>query len=442
MNDNHPTHRAFGTHVPAPPPLAEPARRVSKAWIGTFALAWFGFWIANLTPFQLILPEQIQLATGTATPTGATGAAAPDAPATAWIPTVLGFGVVSGIAGIFTALSFPFAGALSDRTLSRFGRRRPWLVGGAVLAAVALVILSRMHNIVLIGCFWTIASVGMGFMMMALTAMISDEVPINQRGTVSSWMSAPNALGVICGMLACTLVFTTVHSGYLAVAVAALAFCIPYVLVVREAPIARASRPKLDFLGFWISPRKHPDFGWVLLGRVLVNVGNALGTGMLLYFLTFGLHLPDPESSMLLATLIYMIFVIVAALIGGPLSDRMGARRPFVFAASAIQGVAGLVLALFPTFPVTCVAAALMGIGYGSFMAVDQALATQVLPNAEDRGKDMGVMNIAYAAPQALAPAMGAAVVALTRGFPAMFVLAAVCAVAGALCIFRVRSVR
>jgi MFS family permease len=88
------------------------------------------------------------------------------------------------------------------------------------------------------------------------------------------------------------------------------------------------------------------------------------------------------------------------------------------------------------------VAAGLLGLGYGCFLSVDQALATQVLPDAATRGKDLGIMNIASAVPQAIAPLIGAAAVVMTGSFVLVFVLSAVFAFGGALAVARVRSVR
>ena len=167
--------------------------------------------------------------------------------------------------------------------------------------------------------------------------------------------------------------------------------------------------------GFWISPRKHPDFGWTLLSRVLVSVGNALGTSLLLYFLMFQLDDDDAEADLIVLTLIYMVFVILASLLLGRLSDRLGRRKAFVFLASGLQGFAALLLAIFPDLTVAMIAAGILGLGYGCFLSVDQALATQVLPDAASRGKDLGIMNIASAVPQAIAPMIGAAAVARHR---------------------------
>ncbi|MFI5061057.1 MAG: MFS transporter, partial [Actinomycetales bacterium] len=192
----------------------------------------------------------------------------------------------------------------------------------------------------------------------------------------------------------------------------------------------------------WISPREYPDFGWTLLSRILVNFGNAFGTTLLLYFLEFGLHDAHADDDLLVLILIYTAFVILASLLIGYWSDRLGRRKVFVFVSSAIQGVAALLLAFVPELSVAMIAAGLLGLGYGCFLSVDQALATQVLPDPESRGKDLGIMNIATAVPQAIAPLIGAGVVAMLGGFVGLFVMAGLFAFAGALAVARVKAVR
>jgi MFS family permease len=417
---------------PAPEPvaaLAEPVRRVSAGWIAGFATIWLGVWMAQLTPVQLLLPAQIDAELH------------PDD----WIDSVVAFGTISGIAAIATIIAYPLTGALSDRTTSRFGRRRPWILIGAVVFAVSLVVLGFQTQIWAIGAAWVAASVGFCIMTAALTATISDQVPVGQRGFVSGWMSAPQAVGIIVGLLLVTELVTDAASGYALLAIILVVLAVPF-LTRHDEPLAAAERTRVTAKGIvaslWISPRKHPDFGWTLLSRVLVSVGNALGTSLLLYFLMFGLDDDNAENDLIVLTLIYMVFVIVASLALGKLSDRLGRRKLFVFVASGLQGLAAILLAFFPDLTVAMVAAGLLGLGYGCFLSVDQALATQVLPDAASRGKDLGIMNIASAVPQALGPLIGAAAVVASGSFTPVFVMSAVFAFAGALAVARVRGVR
>ncbi|WP_440711167.1 MFS transporter [Herbiconiux sp. YIM B11900] len=414
----------------APQALAEPVRRVGGAWIALFAAGWLGVWMAQLTPVQLLLPLQVEehVTSGE------------------WTDSVVAFGVVSAIAGVFALVTFPVTGALSDRTTSRFGRRRPWIAAGAGLFAVALFLLGLQSTLVGVGLWWTVAIIGFCVLSAALTAAISDQVPVDQRGLVSSFISAPQAVGLILGVLLATTLFTGQFLGYTAMAVLLLVLVAPFCLWMPDARLARSDRPPLSVRaiveGMWVSPRAHPDFGWTLASRILVNIGNALGTTLLLYFLMFGLRDPNAEDDLLLLIVVYTVFVVVASIVAGALSDRLRRRRIFVLVAAVLQGVAALLLAFVPELTVTLVAAALLGLGYGSFLSVDQALATQVLPDPASRGKDLGIMNIATAVPQAIAPLLGAAVVSWLGGFPGLFLLSALFGFAGAVAVSRVRSVR
>lgn len=414
----------------APPPFAEPKRPVSGGWIALFAVAWLGVWMAQLTPIQLLLPAQVEAQLST----------------TSWVDKVVAFGIVSGIAGVFALLAYPLTGALSDRTTSRFGRRRPWILGGAVLFSAALTLLGIQTSLLGIGVFWSLALIGFCVLTAALTAVISDQVPVGQRGFVSGWISAPQAVGTILGVMLVVVLVLSQVVGYTLVAVLLVLLVLPFVLRVPDAVLPKADRRPLTLRGlvsgFWISPRQFPDFGWTLASRILVNFGNAFGTSLLLYFLQDGLKVADAEDVLLVLILIYMVFVVVASLFLGRLSDRLGRRKVFVFVAAALQGIAALMLAFVPVLGVAMVAAGILGLGYGCFLSVDQALATQVLPDAHTRGKDLGIMNIATAVPQAIAPLLGAFVVAALAGFQGLFVLAAVAAILGALAVLPIRSVR
>ncbi|WP_045823782.1 MFS transporter [Williamsia herbipolensis] len=417
------------------PDTATPTR-VDARWIGLFAVAWLGIWMAQLTPFQLTLPEQINDRLGIGdTITDDT-----------WQHSVTTFGVVSGISAVFALIAFPLTGALSDRTRSRFGRRRPWIVGGVLLFAGALAILGTRHGLVGITVCWCVAIVGFSTASAALTALIGDRVPVAQRGVVSSWVSAPQAIGVIVGIGLISALGLSTGAGSLVVAALLVVCVLPFVITVDDPPHPARDRERLTVAGvvaeLWVSPREHPDFGWTLLGRILVNVGNALGTSLLLYYLQFGLRVDDAQGDLLLLTAIYMVFVISAAIGSGILSDRIGRRKPFVLAAGALQGLAAAAIAISAGVPTTMVAAALLGAGFGSFLGVDQALATQVLPSADHTGKDLGIMNIAMAVPQALGPLLGAGIVAATGGFVALFTVSAILGIAGGLSVLRVRSDR
>ncbi|MBA4246679.1 MAG: MFS transporter [Microbacterium sp.] len=412
-------------------PFAEPTRRVSAAWITVFATAWLGIWMAQLTPIQLLLPQEIDALLTT----------------TDWTESVVAFGIISAIAGVCALIVFPLTGALSDRTTSRFGRRKPWIAAGTVLFAASLVALGLQSSLVGIGICWSLAISGFCMASAAITATIADQVPVEQRGFVSAWVSAPQAIGTLLGIVLVVFLGLSLIQGYLLVAGLLVVLVLPFLLLTRDerlpAVLRPPFRPRMLITGLWINPRKHPDFAWTLVSRVLVNLGNALGTTLLLYFLLYGLNRGETaEDDLLVLTLIYLVFFTASALVFGRVSDRLRQRKAFVYVAAYLQALAALLLALVPDFTVALVAAGFLGVGYGSFMAVDQALATQVLPDRHTRGKDLGIMNVALAVPQAFGPLVGAMLVAATGGFAGLFIASAIVAVLGGLAVLPVKSVR
>lgn len=416
-----------------PTAYAEPTRPVRAGWIAAFAGVWLGLWMAQLVPVQVLLPLQI-----------AAQHASDD-----WLVSLVAYGLVSAVAGTFVVVAYPIVGALSDRTRSRFGRRRPWIFGGVVLASVGLALLGVQTETLGTVVMWTAVMMGFCMASAALTAVMADSVPAGQRGLVSGWISAPNALGILLGIVLVTAVFTTTASGYLALAVCNLALAVPFLLVLRDVPLTDAEAALLGPLtartilsSIWVDPRRHPDFAWTVASRVLINLGNAIATTMLLYFFTFALRVADPTGFLVFTTVIYMVVTIVASVALGKLSDVVQRRRVFVLASGVAQAVSALLLAVAPAESTAVIGAVLLGLGQGCFFAVDQALATQVLPSAETRGKDVGIMNIALAGPQAFGPLLGAGAVVLFGGFAGLFVASGLAGLLGSVIIMRVRSVR
>jgi len=422
-------------------PFAEPKRKVPPRWIALFATAWLGIWMAQLTPVQLLLPQQVDDLLRASHP------ATQPLLATDWVASVVAFGIISGIAGACALITYPLTGALSDRTTSRYGRRRPWILIGTLVFAIALIALGFQSTMVGIGIFWSLAIVGFCIVSAAITATISDQVPVGQRGFVSGWVSAPQAVGTVLGLLLVLLLGLGLVLGYTVMAVLLVILVLPFLIFSKDEVLPKVLRApfKLSTMlkGFWINPVSHPDFGWTLLGRILVNLGNALGTTLLLYFLMYGLGRgASAQDDLLVLTMIYLVFFIVAALGFGRLSDRLGRRKLFVYLAAYLQGLAALLIAFVPDLTIAEVGAGLLGLGYGCFMAVDQALATQVLPSSHTRGKDLGIMNIATAVPQAVAPLLGAFVVASVGGFTSLFVASAIFAALGGLAVIPIKSVK
>ncbi|GAA2475068.1 MFS transporter [Streptomyces thermolineatus] len=416
------------TRVPPGAPGAPdaPRERVGGRWTAGLALANLGVFTAFFTPIQILLPRQL----------AALDAGSKES-ALAW---------VTGFGALVALVANPLAGALSDRTTSRFGRRRPWIAGGALAGAAGLVLTSLQQTVPGITAAWCLAQAGLNAMLAGVTAPVADRVPPGQRAAVSGWTGVMQPLGLVLGALLVTTAVDGVRPGYLLVAGLTVALAAPYVLGLPEPPPPRGfrppPRPRALTAVLWVSPRRHPDFAWAWLSRFLVNLGNALGTLYLLYYLADEVRLADPDTGVLVLTLLYTGAAVCTAVPAGAVSDRLGRRKVFVAGCCAVMAAAALMLALARDWPAVMAAAAVLGAGFGVYLAVDQALVTQVLPAAADRAKDLGVINIANSGPQVLAPALAAPVVAHAGGYPGLYVATAAVTVAGGLLVGRIRGVR
>jgi MFS family permease len=254
-------------------------------------------------------------------------------------------------------------------------------------------------------------------------------------------------------VLAVTLVTLVVtgNAGYVLLAILVVACALPFALTTPDPPLLPAGRPPFavrEFArSFWLSPRRYPDFAWAWLTRFVVNIGNAMAVLYLLYFLRDRVHYSHlfpgqkAENGLLILISIYTVVVVITAVTGGVISDRSGRRKLPIAVAGLVMAVPAVMLALWPTWPVALVSAALMGLGFGLYLSVDQALVTQVLPSARARAKDLGIINVASYGAQVLAPAIAAPLVSRLGGYPTLYLSAAAITVLGSMFVWKIRSV-
>ncbi|OLF17319.1 MFS transporter [Actinophytocola xanthii] len=398
---------------------AEPTERVPARWTALVSLATVGLFTALYGPIQVLLGQQAQ-------------ALAPE-------DKELALGVVVGLGAAVSVVVNPLFGAVSDRTTWRAGRRLPWTAIGAAGGAVSLVLLPLAPSVLTMALAWCLAQLTLNVMNAAVTAAVPDHVPLRQRGVVGGWLGAGQTVGIVlgAGLAAATGGLT---AGYLACAAFLLVATVPYLLLRRDT-VLDGEPPPLSWRGFWISPRRHPDFGWAWLTRFLMNLGNSIAIVYLLYFLQDAVGHDDPDGGVFVLTSIYAATLLSTVVVGGLWSDRAGRRRVFVCWSGCVMAMAAALLALWPTWPGAVLAAAVLGLGFGVYTSVDFALMTEVLPNAADRGKDLGIVNVANTLPQVLAPALAAPVVTHLGGYPVLYGLAAAVGLAGAVLVYRIRSV-
>jgi MFS family permease len=355
------------------------------------------------------------------------------------------------ITSIFSTLTTPIAGALSDRTRSRWGRRAPWIAIGALAGSACLVAVPWAGDFWSLLLVWVLAAIAYNVVQPAMTTLIADRFAAEARGGVSGVVGAGMTAGLTAG---------TVMAGYLA-ATAALAYalfagaialsCLAFVLINREpssVALPRAPFSWRAFLaGFWIDPRRHPDFAWAFLSRFTIYMGYQAIAAYLLYILRDYIGLGEDGSNIAIANLaiVTLACLVISSLVSGWWSDRIQRRKPFVVAGSLIMGGAMAAPLALPSMTGMWAYAAIIGLGYGMFMSIDMALMTQVLPKGSvgDQGRDLGILTIAVNIPQILSPVMAAALLHASGGdYRTIFWAALVFVFASALCVLPIRSVR
>ena len=338
--------------------------RVGASSFLLFTLSWLALWTVQLTPLPLLIPLQLN------TPDDANG----------WISGVVSSASCSPTGGIAGVIAAPLAGGLSDRTRGRFGRRRPWALAGVALGTASLVGIAFAQGPWGVGLAWVGVSVGVAIASAAFTALIADQLT-TQRGSASAAVASSQALGIVVGVGVIVLLELGVLVGYLVLAVIlAVLGTLGALLLPDPPPPPKPPSPRGPYARRAARGLRDRDFAWLLAGRLTVNIGNALGTGLLLFFLLYGLHrdAAAAEDELLLLILVYTLFVVTASIVSGRISDRTGRRIPFVVWSAVLQGLASFILVLAPSLVSAMIAAALLGLGYGAYMSVGLALGTDL----------------------------------------------------------------
>jgi MFS family permease len=364
---------------------------------------------------------------------------------------VAALGVVAGVSAIFALVYNPIGGALSDRTRSRFGRRAPWLVSVPAGLLVMLAFLGQANTVLLVLVAWCLAQAMANLYQAPLTAVIPDRVSVQRRGVASSVAGVASVLGGVAGVGLASAFTGHLAWGYLLLGVLVAVTAVNFVVTTADPPAAAMPRPPRDTrrlaarLADFLSALRERDFALVFASRAAAILGYYLVVSYELYILTDYIKLPGgmkPAQGVTILAAISAVGAILAAAIAGPVSDRLDRRKPFVFISSAVAGVACVLPVLSPTFSTIEIFAAFAGIAFGCYLSVDAALVTLVLPRSEDAARDLGVLNIANAGPQVIAPLFAAVMISHLGGYRTLFLVGGCCGIAGAVAVMGVRSVR
>lgn len=358
---------------------------------------------------------------------------------------VANLAIVSTIGAFAAMIAQPIAGQISDRTRSRFGRRAPWIVIGALAGALSLVGLALADSLVGFIVAWVLVQTCYNFAQGPLSAVMPDRVPIKRRGTFAALSGIGLMVGALGGQIVGSLFFGSIAVGYVTFAVLSVLLLVLFVVLNPDHSSTRFSPEPFrlkEFLStFWVDPITHPDFFWAFTGRLLLYTGYFAVTGYQLYLLQYYFDVDHPETVIPLLGLLSLVGILISTIVSGPLSDRVGRRKPFVFGSAAFVSIAFVLPWVWQDLTAWIIMTFIAGFGFGMFQAVDTALISEVLPSAKSFAKDLGVVNIAATLPQTLAPGVAGAIV-LAFGYQGLFPVAIVLGILGAFAIWPIKAVR
>jgi len=433
-SDAGPADSKIGTSNPVEPAgedqssISPPAKKALLPWMAVTSVFLFATYAA-LT--GILLPIQVALIS-------------PDDKS-----KIANLAVVTTVSFIFTLFAQPIVGAFSDRTRARLGRRAPWMLIGSSIAAIALLGLGGMRNVLWITVFWVIIQVALNALQGPLSAIVPDRFPRSKRGAASAMVGMGMMIGAAVGVVSAGQFASNIGIGYTVFGVGVLLVSILFVVFNRDSSsVALVVEPfswKNFLSGFWINPKESPDFAWAFAARFFFILGYFVISAYNLYILTDYIHLSltDAALSAGLLAMVGMVPTIISIVLAGFWSDKLGRRKVFIYAATVVM-VIGLSMPLFmPTMTGMIIMSAVNGLGFGLYMASDTALMTEVLPGGGvNAGKDLGILNVATNIPQAMSPAIAAVLIGTFGGYPALFIFGMISVVIAAFVLIPIKSVR
>ncbi|WP_416463434.1 MFS transporter [Sphingomonas sp. VDB2] len=412
------------------PETTRPA--VSLGFVAIYVLAQFGIWVALLTPVVMTLALRV-------------GEIASEAEKGRWL------GIILAIGGFVALVATPICGALSDRTCSRLGRRRPWLLGGLVVAGAGLLLLGLAPNLLLLGLGWIICQAGFNAMQAGCLPILPDIIPVRWQGRVAGMLGMTSTMGSFAGSWITQFTQGSSLLMFLAPFAITIVSIIILCLILPDRPAASSDDRRLGPIAMLRAigaPFRDWDFSWAFGSRFLIMMAWSFLLTYQLFFLTDQLSLAKADATQVMVKSMAIIATatIAISLVGGFITDWTGRRKPLVFLAAALEGAGFLTIALAPSVSQFLVGVAMAGIGKGLYFAVDLALLAAILPRPEDSAKDMGVFQIANSLPQSLAPAIAPIILVIgsTSGkdYAAIYLTGMIFALLGAFAICPVRRSR
>lgn len=358
-----------------------------------------------------------------------------------------------GIVNAFTAVASLIAnlmfGNFSDRSRSRFGRRTPWILFGAVLGGVTLFLTGTTHNAVLLTIFYCACMFGLNCMIAPMVAILSDRVPSGIRGTMSAFYGAGATIGSPIGTMLGALFIKNLIPGFAVAGVLMfLGGVVSMLIMPKEESADFLPKDEGSLKDVLVSFRPPAfqgahDFYKAFVGRFCMLVSYQMIAVYQLYIIQnyIGQSVDESAVTVSVVSMIMMVMSLVGSFISGPVSDIIGRRKVPVVVASVLFAIGIAMPWVFPSSMGMYLFAGIAGLGYAVYSAVDQALLVDVLPNKEEAGKDLGILNMATTLGQMCGPIVMSALV-VNLGYNFAFPTSIALAIIGCFFIMAIKKVK
>ncbi len=429
-----PQHPAIRTMAGTDETSGPSRARVSGLFLFVYTVANFGLSLATLMPALFTLAYKMQVI-------------APESKAAS-------LGMVISIGAVVTFIATPVVGVLSDRTTSKFGRRRPWMVGGIIAVAFGATVIAAATSVGIVIVGWCAVTFGLASLQAAIGPVIAEQVPDEQRGKAGALTGVAIQLAGVAGALVGALLIGNVMLMFLLPAIVLAVVTVAYFFVIPDRPAVfedGAPRPSIakSLAMLLFNPLKHRDFSMVWVGKLLFQMAMAILSTYQLYFVMDRLGFTPEEAGTQLAAVggLGILVTTSMAVIGGVVSDRLRRRKPFIYAVAALAATGFVLLAFTSSLPLYIAGSLFILAAAGVFGSVDLALVADVLPDKRDgAGRWMGIYHTSTSIANATTPVLAAMVLTIgsvnSSNYMVLFMVAAGIAGSIALSTSRIRSVR
>jgi len=330
--------------------------------------------------------------------------------------TYLGLLTFTGL--LLAIIVQPIAGAISDRSGFSWGRRRPYILIGAILVVLLLPGIGFCGSYVAIFIIYCLVQVSSNTAQGPYQAFIPDLVPEGRRGLASGVKTLLEVLGGVALLYPVAFFMERYSPGegaswlwmaLSALAIALLGVMIATVITVRERPgVGGSQLPLLSTLykSFQIDIKANRNFVWFLVSRLFILMAFTTLQTFALYFLRDVVEVASPAAATAKFSIVAVAGMLAAVYPAGRLSDRVG-RQPIAVTSGLVSALGISLIFLFQhSYTLIMLCGGLVGIAFGAFMSTNWALATDLVAKGEE-ARYLGLTNLATAGGGALARLIG-----------------------------------